>query len=95
MRQQVKRGKDERTRGQIRGGVHNVSREEIARILRKLMLRQRYREMVQVLRLDEEQQDAASDLQQSIETLRRMPTSKTLSSRLIDLNTTPVPTRPR
>ena len=47
-----------------------MSREEIARILRELVLRQRYRQVIQVLRLDEEQQDAAGDLQQSVETFQ-------------------------
>ena len=45
--------------------------EEIAWILRQLVLRQRYGEMVQVLRLDQEQQDAAGDLQQSVKPFQK------------------------
>src|SRR5450631_672857 len=52
------RGKYERTRGQILGGVQDLSREEIARILRELVC-VNVSQVIQVLRLDEEQQDAA------------------------------------
>jgi hypothetical protein len=78
--------KGERPGGQVLSALQDVGREEVARILSELVLGERCGQMVHELGFDEEQEDAAGDLEQPVETLSRMATSKTLSKPVLGLN---------